>query len=132
MYAVIKNGGKQYRVVEGQTVKLERFDAEAGNSVDFNEVLMVTHGENVHVGTPLVQDAKVTAEVLREGRADKIEILKFRRRKHHMKRMGHRQDFTEVKITGIVLGGEKVAAKEKAVPKAKKAAVKKTAAKKKA
>lgn len=104
MYAVIKSGGKQYRVAEGQTVKLEQFDAVAGNSVDFNEVLMVSSEDGVHVGTPLVKEAKVTAEVIREGRADKVEIIKFKRRKHHMKRMGHRQGFTEVKITGIVLG----------------------------
>lgn len=101
MYAVIKTGGKQYRVTEGQTLKLETIDAEAGNSFDFNEVLLVGEGENIKIGAPVVKGAKVTAEVLSHGRRKKVKILKFKRRKHHMKRMGHRQNYTEVKITAI-------------------------------
>jgi len=101
MYAVIKSGGKQYRVEEGHRLKLETLPVEAGASVDFNEVLMVSDGENNHIGGPLVKGALVTAEVLSHGRHKKIRILKFRRRKHHMKHMGHRQNYTEVKITSI-------------------------------
>lgn len=101
MYAIIKSGGKQYRVSEGQVIKLEKLDLEAGNVVDFNEVLMVSGDEQSLVGAPYLSGAKVTAEVVQHGRHDKIKILKFKRRKHHMKRMGHRQDYTAVKITGI-------------------------------
>lgn len=101
MYAVIKTGGKQYRVSVGQMIKLEKLEAEAGEKVDFPEVLMVGEGENVKLGAPFVEGAKVTAEVVEQGRGKKVTILKFKRRKHHMKRRGHRQDFTEVKITDI-------------------------------
>ena len=101
MYAIIKSGGKQYRVTEGQKVKLEQLDVEPGNTVDFGHVLMIADGDDVQVGSPFVKNAKVTGEVVGQGRAKKIEIIKFKRRKHHMKRMGHRQNFTEVKITGI-------------------------------
>ncbi|SFX54558.1 50S ribosomal protein L21 [Marinospirillum alkaliphilum] len=101
MYAVIKTGGKQYRVQEGQTLKLEKLEVATGEPVEFNEVLLVSDGENIKVGAPVVAGAKVTAEVVDHGRGDKIRIIKFRRRKHHMKRQGHRQWYTEVKITGI-------------------------------
>jgi large subunit ribosomal protein L21 len=101
MYAVIKTGGKQYRVSEGQLLKVEKLDVEPGQVVDFEEVLMVGEGENVKVGAPFVAGSKVTAEVVRQARDKKIHILKFRRRKHHMKQMGHRQYFTEVKIKQI-------------------------------
>lgn len=101
MFAVIVSGGKQYRVQEGQTLKLEKLKAEAGSSVEFDRVLMVGNGDDVKVGLPVVEGAKVTAEVVDHGRADKVTIIKFRRRKHHMKRMGHRQWYTEIKITGI-------------------------------
>src|SRR3990167_6762869 len=101
MYAIIETGGKQYRVAEGQTLKIEKLDVEAGHPVDFNRVLMVGEGESMRVGAPLVEGAKVVAEVLKHGRADKIRIIKFRRRKHHMKSAGHRQYFTEVKITKV-------------------------------
>ena len=101
MYAVIKTGGKQYRVKEGDVLKLEQLAAEVGNSVNFVEVLMLSDGENVTCGTPFVANAVVTAEVLAQGRHKKIKIIKFRRRKHHMKQMGHRQNFTQVKITAI-------------------------------
>ncbi len=101
MYAVIKSGGKQYRVQEGQTLKLEKIEVPTGESIDFNEVLLVGSDDDVTVGAPLVEGAKVSAEVVSHGRGDKVTIIKFRRRKHSMKRQGHRQWFTEVKITGI-------------------------------
>jgi len=101
MYAVIKTGGKQYRVQEGQTLKLEKLEVATGETLNFDEVLLVSDGENIKVGAPLVEGAKVTAEVVDHGRGDKVRIIKFRRRKHSMKRQGHRQWYTEVKITGI-------------------------------
>ena len=101
MYAVIATGGKQYKVAEGQTIKLEKLALDQGQSVDFDQVLLVAEGENIKVGSPYVAGAKVTAEVLEQGRHDKIHILKFRRRKHYMRQQGHRQYFTKVKITGI-------------------------------
>ncbi|MCD9508650.1 50S ribosomal protein L21 [Photobacterium phosphoreum] len=101
MYAVFQSGGKQHRVSEGQTLRLEKLDAETGASIEFDSVLLVANGEEVSVGTPFVTGGKVTAEVVTHGRGDKIKIVKFRRRKHSRKQMGHRQWFTEVKITGI-------------------------------
>ena len=113
MYAVIKSGGKQHRVTEGQTLKLETLNVEPGKGVDFEEVLMVSDGDRHEVGAPYVKGAKVIAEVLDQGRAKKINIIKFKRRKHHMKRMGHRQNYTEVKITDIKMGGAKETTKKK-------------------
>ncbi|MBD3609198.1 MAG: 50S ribosomal protein L21 [Gammaproteobacteria bacterium] len=104
MYAVIKTGGKQYRVSEGQTLRIEKLDAEQGANVEFDQVLMVADGDNFKVGAPLVAGGSVSAEVIGQGRGDKVKIVKFRRRKHHRKQMGHRQYFTEVKITGINAG----------------------------
>jgi large subunit ribosomal protein L21 len=101
MYAVIVSGGKQHRVKEGETLKLEKLEVETGGSIDFDRVLLVADGDKVQVGAPVVEGAKVSAEVVSHGRHDKIQIIKFRRRKHSMKRQGHRQWFTEVKITGI-------------------------------
>jgi large subunit ribosomal protein L21 len=101
MYAVITSGGKQYRVKEGQTLKLEKLIAEVGSDVGFDQVLMVANGEDIKVGTPYLNGGKVVASVVSHGRHDKIHIIKFRRRKHHQKQMGHRQYFTEVKITAI-------------------------------
>lgn len=101
MYAVIVSGGKQYRVQEGQTLKLEKLAVEQGANVEFDRVLLIGNGDDIKVGAPVVEGAKVTAEVVEHGRGKKVHILKFKRRKHHMKRQGHRQWFTEVKITGI-------------------------------
>ena len=101
MYAVIVSGGKQHRVQEGETLKLEKLEVETGGTVEFDRVLLVADGDDVKVGAPVVDGAKVTAEVVNHGRHDKVQIIKFRRRKHSMKRQGHRQGFTEVKITGI-------------------------------
>ena len=100
MYAVIESGGKQHRVTEGEALKLEKIEAATGDTIEFDRVLMVG-GDEVRVGTPLVPGAKVTAEVIDHGRHDKVRIVKFNRRKHHRKAMGHRQWFTEVRITGI-------------------------------
>lgn len=101
MYAVIKSGGKQHRVVEGERLKVELLAVEPGQSITIEDVLMVVNGDNIQIGTPVVAGAKVTAEVLTHGRHDKVRIVKFRRRKHHRKQAGHRQYFTELKITGI-------------------------------
>ncbi|OAN18993.1 50S ribosomal protein L21 [Photobacterium jeanii] len=101
MYAVFQSGGKQHRVSEGQTIRLEKLDAETGANVEFDSVLLVANGEEVTVGAPFVAGGKVTAEVVTHGRGDKVKIVKFRRRKHSRKQAGHRQWFTEVKITGI-------------------------------
>ena len=101
MYAVIEGGGKQHRVVEGETLKLEKIEAATGDSIEFDKVLLVGTGEDVKIGKPVVEGAKVTAEVVAHGRHKKVKIVKFNRRKHHRKETGHRQWFTEVKITGI-------------------------------
>lgn len=105
MYAVIVTGGKQYRVMAGETLRVEKLDIEAGNEVTFDNVLMLGDGEGVTLGDAL-KGATVAATVKAHGRADKIRIIKFRRRKHHMKRQGHRQYYTEIEITGIA-GGDK-------------------------
>lgn len=101
MYAVIVTGGKQYRVAEGDTLKIEKLPAEVGAKVNFDQVLMVVDGEKVSIGTPTVAKAKVSGEVLAQDRLDKVTIIKFRRRKHFRKQMGHRQYYTQVKITKI-------------------------------
>ena len=101
MYAVIKTGGKQYRVSEGETLKIEKLEVELGTKITFNEVLMIADGENVQVGSPLVEKASVEAKVISQGKGKKVNILKFKRRKHSMKQQGHRQLFTEIKIGKI-------------------------------
>lgn len=101
MYAVIKTGGKQYRVTEGAILKVEKLDVAAGETLDISDVLLIANGEELKVGAPVIEGAKVSAEVVSHGRGPKIRIIKFKRRKHHRKQMGHRQWFTELKITGI-------------------------------
>jgi large subunit ribosomal protein L21 len=101
MYAVIQTGGKQYRVSKGDSLRVELLSAEPGSSVNLDKVLMLGQGENVKIGTPFVEGGKVTATVKSHGRGKKVTIIKFRRRKHHMKRQGHRQWFTELEITDI-------------------------------
>jgi large subunit ribosomal protein L21 len=104
MYAVIKSGGKQYRVESGAKLRVEALAAEVGAAVSFDEVLLVGAGESVKVGAPLVSGAKVKATVLGHGRGDKVRIFKLRRRKHYQKTQGHRQSYTEVRIDDIVQG----------------------------
>ncbi|MGR9107890.1 MAG: 50S ribosomal protein L21 [Gammaproteobacteria bacterium] len=104
MYAVIQTGGKQYRVEEGQTLKFEKIAVEEGNEVEFDRVLLVKSGDELTVGKPFVEGGRVKGTVCSQGRHKKIKIIKFRRRKHYMKQMGHRQDYTEVRITGISVG----------------------------
>jgi large subunit ribosomal protein L21 len=101
MYAVIKTGGKQYRVKEGDVLKIEELTAEVGSTYEFTEILMLTNGDKITCGTPFIAKAIVKAEILEHARHKKIKIIKFRRRKHHMKQMGHRQNYTQVKITAI-------------------------------
>jgi len=101
MYAIFESGGKQHRVVVGETLKLEKIDFATGGTVEFNKIYLIADGADVKIGAPVVEGASITAEVVAHGRADKVKIIKFRRRKHHMKRQGHRQWFTEVKITAI-------------------------------
>ena len=101
MYAVIETGGKQYRVSEGQSIKVEKLIADEGSSIDLDKVLMVANGDDIKVGAPYLDGGKVTATVKSHGRGKKIRIIKFRRRKHHQKEQGHRQSYTELEITGI-------------------------------
>jgi large subunit ribosomal protein L21 len=101
MYAVIKTGGKQYRVVAGEKLKIEQIPAEVGAEITLDQILMVGEGEAVKIGAPLVVGASVTATVLSQGRHDKIKIFKMRRRKHYQKHQGHRQNYTEIRIDGI-------------------------------
>lgn len=117
MYAIIATGGKQYKVTEGESLQVEKLDAEIGAQVEFDQVLMLVSGDNnvendknndkngddkkIEIGTPYLLGAKVVVEVVGQGRGDKINIIKFRRRKHYMRHKGHRQDFTEVKVKAI-------------------------------
>ena len=101
MYAVIKNGGKQYRVASGEKLKIEQVAAEIGSEIVIDQVLMIADGENVSLGTPLVAGATVKAKVVAQGRGDKVRIFKMRRRKHYRKSQGHRQNYTEIEILGI-------------------------------
>ena len=101
MYAVIKSGGKQYKVQEGDTIRVEKINVEEGGEISLDDVLMVADGDDISVGAPVVTGATVAATVTSHGRGEKIKVVKFRRRKHHRKQMGHRQAYTELKITGI-------------------------------
>jgi large subunit ribosomal protein L21 len=101
MYAVIKTGGKQYRVVAGEKIKVEQIPADVGAEITLDQVLMVGEGESVKIGTPIVAGATVTAKVIAQGRHPKVNIFKMRRRKHYQKHQGHRQNYTEIEIAGI-------------------------------
>ena len=101
MYAVIKTGGKQYRVAAGEKIKVEQIPADVGSQITLDQVLMVGEGESVKIGTPVITGATVTASVLSHGRHDKIKIFKMRRRKHYQKHQGHRQNYTEIRIEAI-------------------------------
>jgi len=102
MYAVIKTGGKQYKVAAGEKIKVEQIAADVGQEIVIDQVLAVGEGSSIQVGTPLVLGATVTVTVLSHGRHDKVRIFKMRRRKHYQKRQGHRQNFTELQIGAIV------------------------------
>ncbi len=125
MYAVIASGGKQYRVTVGQILKLEKLDVAEGDDVTFDQVLMVSDGEDIRIGQPLLKGVVVKGTVLAQARDKKVNIIKFRRRKHSMKRMGHRQDITQVEIIQV----DKVK-KAAGKPMAKQSDTKKSAAKK--
>ncbi|HXV07734.1 MAG TPA: 50S ribosomal protein L21 [Burkholderiales bacterium] len=103
MYAVIKTGGKQYRVSAGEKLKVESLPADVGAEITLDQVLMVADGDNVAMGTPTLSGASVKATVLGHGRGDKVKIFKMRRRKHYRKTQGHRQNYTEIQISGISL-----------------------------
>jgi len=104
MYAVIVTGGKQYRVEEGEILRVEKLDAEAGATLEFDRVLMIADGDQVKVGTPELPGARVSATVTGQGRGDKIRVVKFKRRKNYLRTQGHRQDYTEIKVTAIAAG----------------------------
>jgi large subunit ribosomal protein L21 len=101
MYAVIATGGKQYKVTKGETLRVEKLDGDEGETVKLERVLMVADGDKISVGTPLLDKASVTAKITAQGRGDKVEIIKFRRRKHSRSQAGHRQSFTEIEVTDI-------------------------------
>ena len=101
MYAVIATGGKQYKVTKGETLRVEKLDGEEGSTVELDRVLMVADGDKVEVGTPTLDKASVTAKITAHGRGDKVEIIKFRRRKHSRSQQGHRQSYTEIEVTDI-------------------------------
>ncbi len=101
MYAVISTGGKQYKLAQGDVCRIEKLDAEEGATVEIDKVLMIADGDNINIGTPYVDGGKVTATIKSHGRAKKVEIMKFRRRKHHQKKTGHRQYYTEIEVTAI-------------------------------
>jgi large subunit ribosomal protein L21 len=103
-YAIIRTGGKQFRVEPGKTYKLPSLPGEAGGSVEFNDVLLGSDGSAVKTGVPALSGARVSGEIVRHGRGDKIVVFKFKRRKNYAKKQGHRQGFTEVKINDISLG----------------------------
>ena len=105
MYAVLVTGGKQYRVAQGETLRVEKLEADVGSEITFDNVLMLGDADGIKIGEA-VKGATVTAKVVEQGRADTVRIIKFRRRKHHMKRQGHRQYYTQIEITGIA-GGNK-------------------------
>jgi large subunit ribosomal protein L21 len=104
MYAIIKSGGKQYRVQSGEQLRVEALTGDVGSKVSFGEVLLVGAGDGVKVGAPLVSGAQVNATVVGQGRGEKVKIFKMRRRKHYQKSQGHRQSYTEVRIDDIVGG----------------------------
>ena len=113
MYAVIKTGGKQYKVEAGATLKVEKLVGDVGSKVVIDKVLMIADGENTTIGAPLIAGATVNATVVSHGRADKVMIFKFRRRKHYRKTQGHRQSFTEIQIGEILATGAAAAAAAK-------------------
>lgn len=101
MYAIVVTGGKQYRVAKDQVIRVEKIEMGEGETFNFDKVLLVGEGDQLKIGAPYLTNSKVIAQIMSHGRADKVNIIKFRRRKHHMKRQGHRQHYTDLKITSI-------------------------------
>jgi large subunit ribosomal protein L21 len=101
MYAVIKTGGKQYKVEKGSTLRVEKLDGDAGTKLTFEEVLLVADGENIQIGTPVLGGAKVSAEIVAQEKGEKLIVFKFRRRKAYRRKNGHRQSYTAIKVTDI-------------------------------
>jgi large subunit ribosomal protein L21 len=122
VYAVFRTGGKQYRASKGDRIRVERLDAEEGDSVEFGEVLLVGEGSKVKLGSPLVSGGKVKAKVTEQGRDKKVMVIKFKRRKNYKREKGHRQHFTEVEITSITGAVKKKAATKKKATKTKETA----------
>ena len=132
MYAVFRSGGKQYRASKGETLKLEKLDADEGAKVQFDEVLLVGEGSDIKVGSPLLSGTSVSATVLKQGKSKKVSVVKFRRRQNYLRQGTHRQFFTEVEITDIGAAGKAAPKKAEAEkPAADKAAAKAPVAKKK-
>lgn len=104
MYAVVKTGGKQYRVAEGDILKVEKLEGMPGDKIELNDVLLVNTGSDVKVGQPVVEGAKVAAEIVDQNRARKVMVFKYKRRKRYRRKRGHRQLYTALKITGIQAG----------------------------
>ena len=119
MYAVIVTGGRQYRVMQGETLRVEKLEGDVGAAINFDQVLLLGSGEDITVGAPLVGGALVAAKIVSHGRGEKVRIIKFRRRKHHQKQMGHRQYYTEIEITGISAADDKKASKAESTKAAK-------------
>ena len=135
MYAVFRSGGKQYRAVKGDVLRLEKIEADEGATIKFDEVLLLGEGSDIKVGSPLLTGSTVSGKVIRQGKSKKVPVVKFKRRQNYLRQGSHRQFFTEVEITGITGAGAKASApKAEAAekPAAKKPAAKKTAAKKSA
>lgn len=130
MYAVFRSGGKQYRAEKGERLRVERLDAEEGDEVTFDEVLLLGEGKDLKVGTPLIDGGSVTAKVVEQGKRRKVPVVKFRRRQNYLRQGSHRQFFTEVEITAISGEGGRKAPKAEAKPAEEKPAAKKTAKKK--
>ena len=134
MYAVFRSGGKQYRAVKGDVLRLEKIEADEGTTINFDEVLLLGEGSDIKVGSPLLSGSTVSGKVIRQGKSKKIPVVKFKRRQNYLRQGSHRQFFTEVEITGITGAGTKAVAPKPAAKKvAKKAAgtaAHKTAAKK--
>lgn len=131
MYAVFRSGGKQYRAVKGDVVRLEKLEAEEGSTIKFDEVLLLGEGSDIKVGTPILSGSSVSGKVLRQGKSQKVPVVKFRRRQNYLRQGTHRQFFTEVEITAISGSGAKSADAAPAEQPAKKKVVKKKASKKK-
>ena len=133
MYAVFRSGGKQYRAVKGDVLRLEKIEADEGATIKFDEVLLLGEGSDIKVGSPLLSGSTVSGKVIRQGKSKKVPVVKFKRRQNYLRQGSHRQFFTEVEITGITGAGAKKAAAPKAEtaekPAAKKVAKKKVAKK---